>query len=107
GAVAVEVPSRSAVPSRTAAIVPGPTASISDELLVMSVLHGIGADLGDPVQVSLSDGRVQVSGMGVAAERKRKILAALEPLPNVAHNFSDPPLTPLPHDAPPANDASP
>jgi anti-sigma factor RsiW len=105
GAVTVEVPPRSAVPSRPAAIVPGPTASISDELLVMSVLHGIGADLGDPVQVSLSDGRVQVSGVGVALERKRKILAALEPLPNVARNFSDPPPAPLPNDAPLPKDA--
>jgi anti-sigma factor RsiW len=106
GAVSVEVPPRSAVPSRPAAIVPGPTASISDELLVMSVLHGIGADLGDPVQVSLSDGRVQVNGVGVAPERKRKILAALEPLPNVTRNFSDPPLAPLPNDAPPPNDTA-
>jgi len=106
GAVSVEVPPRSAVPSRPAAIVPGPTASISDELLVMSVLHEIGADLGDPVQVSLSDGRVQVSGVGVAPERKQKILAALEPLPNVARNFSDPPAPPLPNDDPPSDVAA-
>jgi hypothetical protein len=110
GAVTVEVPPRSAVPSRPAAIVPGPTASISDELLVMSVLHEIGADLGDPVQVSLSGGRVQVRGVGVAPERQRKILAALEPLPNVARNFSDPPAALLPSDAPPngapSNDAA-
>jgi anti-sigma factor RsiW len=107
GAVSVEVPPRSAVPSRPAAIVHGPTASISDELLVMSVLHGIGADLGDPVQVSLSDGRVQVSGMGVSPERKRRILAALEPLPNVARSFSDPPPAPLPNDAALPNDTPP
>jgi anti-sigma factor RsiW len=106
GAVTVEVPPRSAVPSRPAAIVHGPTASISDELLVMSVLHGIGADLGDPVQVSLSDGRVQVSGVGVAPERKRKILAALEPLPNVVRSFSDPPPAPLPSDTPLPSDAA-
>jgi anti-sigma factor RsiW len=99
GAVTVEVPPRSAVPSRQAAVVPGPTASISDELLVMSVLHEIGADLGDPVQVLLSDGRVQVSGMGVAPERKQKILAALDPLPNVVRNFSDPPAPPPIDDA--------
>jgi anti-sigma factor RsiW len=104
GAVSVEVPPRSAVPSRPAAIVPGPTASISNELLVMSVLHEIGADLGDPVQVSLSDGRVQVTGVGVAPERKQKILAALELLPLVASHFSDPPVTRLPADAP--NDAA-
>jgi anti-sigma factor RsiW len=107
GAVTVEVPPRSAVPSRPAAIVPGPTASISDELLVMSVLHEIGADLGDPVQVSLSGGRVRVSGVGVAPERKRKILAALEPLPNVERNFSDPPAAPLPNGALLPSDAPP
>jgi len=99
GAVSVEVPSRPAVPSRLAAIVPGPTASISDELQVLSVLHGIGADLGDPVQVSLSDNRVQVTGVGVAPGRRQKILAALEPLPKVALHFSDPPAAPLPNDS--------
>src|SRR6185312_7743972 len=80
GAATVEVPSQPAVPSRQAAVVPGPTASISDELQVLSALHEIGADLGDPVQVSLSDSHVQVSAVGLAPERKRKILAALEPL---------------------------
>jgi hypothetical protein len=99
GAAPVEVPPRSAVPSRQAAIVPRPTASISDELQVLSVLHGIGADLGDPVQVSLSGNRVQVSGVGLTPERKQKILAALEPLPNVALSFSTPPAAPLPVDA--------
>jgi hypothetical protein len=65
----------------------------------MSVLHGIGADLGDPVQVSLSDGRVQVRGVGLAPERQQKILAAIEPLPKVVTHFSNPPLAPLPNDA--------
>jgi anti-sigma factor RsiW len=99
GAVSVEVPSRPAVPSRSAAIVPGPTASISDELQVLSVLHGIGADLGDPVQVSLSNNHVQVRGVGLAPARKQEILAALEPLPNITFQLSDPPVMPLPNDA--------
>ena len=99
GAVPVEVPPRSAVPSRPAAVVPGRTASISDELQVLSVLHGIGADLGDPLQVSLSNDHVQVRGVGLAPARKQEILAALEPLPKVAAHFSDPPPAPLPNDA--------
>jgi hypothetical protein len=99
GAASVEVPPRPAVPSRPAAIVPGPTASISDELQVMSVLHEIGADLGDPVQVSLSDNRVQVAAVGLTPERQRKISAALDPLPNIAIHFSDPAPTALPDDA--------
>jgi hypothetical protein len=65
----------------------------------MSVLHEIGADLGDPIQVSLSDNRVQVRGVGLAPERKQEIQAALEPLPFVAVNFSDPAPAPLPADA--------
>jgi len=99
GAASVEVPPRSAVPSRPAAVVPGPSASISDELQVMSVLHEIGADLGDPVQVSLSNNRVQVRGVGLASARKQEIQAALDPLPNVAVDFSNPTPAPLPDDA--------
>jgi hypothetical protein len=99
GAASVEVPPRSAVPSRPAATVPGQTASISNELQVMSVLHGIGADLGDPIQVSLSDNRVQVRGVGLAPARQQEILAALGPLPYVATNFSNPAPTALPEDA--------
>jgi anti-sigma factor RsiW len=90
GAAPLEVPSRHAVPSRLAAIDPGPTASISDELQVLKALHGIGADLGDPLHVSLSQGRVLVAGVGVAPERQRQIQTALGSLPRVAVEFSDP-----------------
>jgi hypothetical protein len=65
----------------------------------MSALHEIGADLGDPIQISLSDNRVQVSAVGLAPARKRKILAALDPLPFVSTHFSDPAPAPLPADA--------
>jgi hypothetical protein len=51
GNVAVETPVRPAEPSRPAAFAPGPSASISDELRVLSALHEIGADLGDPIEV--------------------------------------------------------
>jgi hypothetical protein len=63
------------------------------------VLHRIGADLGDPIQVSLSNNHVQVRGVGLAFARKQEILAALEPLPNIAVQLSDPPVMPLPNDA--------
>jgi hypothetical protein len=65
----------------------------------LSVLHQIGADLGDPVQVSLSNNRVQVRGVGLASARQQEIMAALKPLPNIDAQFSDPPQTPLPNDA--------
>jgi anti-sigma factor RsiW len=99
GVASVEVPPRSAVPSRPAAIVPGLTASISDELQVLSALHEIGADLGDPIQVFLSENRVQVRGVGLALARKQEILAALEPLPKAEVNFQNPTPTALPADA--------
>jgi len=85
-----ESPVRPAEPSRPAAIAPGSSASISDELQVLSALHGIGADLGDPVEVRLSSGHVEVSGVGVSPERQRQIRSAVESLPHVEVAFSDP-----------------
>jgi len=69
---------------------PRPSASISDELEVLAALHQIGADLGDPIQVTLADGRVAVEGAGVAPDRQRQIHALLDANPNVAVKFSEP-----------------
>src|SRR5262249_13850657 len=77
----VEPPVRTVVPSRPAAL-SGP-ASISDELRVFSALHEIGADLGDPVEVGISNGRVLVSGVGISPERQRQIHGLLDGTPNV------------------------
>ena len=89
-------PMRPAVPSRPAAISPGESASITDELQVLAALHGIGADLGDPVELKLSQGHVEVSGVGVSPERQRQIRGALESLPHVEVAFSDPGAAPAP-----------
>ena len=94
-----ESPVRPAVPSRPAAIAPGETASITDELQVLSALHGIGADLGDPVAVKLANGHVQVSGVGVSPERQRQIRSTLGSLPHVEVAFSDPGAAPAPAQA--------
>jgi hypothetical protein len=59
-------------------------------LRVVAALHEIGADLGDPVEVNLADGRVVVSGVGVAPERQREIRRAVAEIPHVAVEFSDP-----------------
>jgi hypothetical protein len=91
---AVEAPVRPAEPSRPAAVAPGPTASISDELQVLAALHRIGADLGDPVEVKISEGRVLVSGMGIPSERQKQIRSALAGMSNVAVQFADPSATP-------------
>lgn len=83
-------PTRRAVPSRPAALPSGESASVSEELRVLAALHGIGADLGDPLEIQRSNGRVLVSGVGVPPTRQREIHRALDPLPNVSIEFSDP-----------------
>ena len=85
----VEVPVRAAeLPSRPAAFAPGPSASISDELQVLSALHEVEADLGDPIEVSLSGGKVLVTGRaGLLPSRQQKIQAALANMPLVEMQF--------------------
>ena len=84
----VEAPVRAAEPpSRPAASAPEESASISDEIQVLSALSGIGADLGDPVEVNLKDGKVVVSGDGVAPHRQELIRATLANRPNVEVDF--------------------
>ncbi|MEI9975958.1 MAG: hypothetical protein WDO73_30215 [Ignavibacteriota bacterium] len=84
GVVSVDAPVRAAEPpSRPAAFAPGSPASISDELRVLSALSGIEADLGDPVEVNLSGGKVVVRGEGVAPHRQELIRATLANHPNV------------------------
>jgi anti-sigma factor RsiW len=87
----LETPLRRAEPSRPAAVPSGSSASISEELRVLAALHAIGADLGDPVEVKLEDGKVLVSGVGVPAERQREIRARLDAIPGVEIDFADAP----------------
>jgi hypothetical protein len=86
----LEVPSRPAEPSLPAATTPREPASISDELQVMKALHQIGADLGDPVDVARSGGRVLVSGIGIPSERQRQIHDLLAGMPRVDVRFAEP-----------------
>jgi hypothetical protein len=89
-AAAVEVPVRAAEPpSRPAAFAPGSSASISDELQVLSALSEIGADLGDPVDVDLSGGKVVVTGYeGITPQRQQAIRDSVANLPHVEVEFS-------------------
>jgi hypothetical protein len=89
GVAHVEAPVRAAEPpSRPAAFAPGSSASISDELQVLSALSAIGADLGDPVEVSLSGGKVVVSGEGITAKRQDEIRSSVAKLPHVEVEFT-------------------
>src|ERR1035437_2311861 len=86
-----EVPVRAAeTPSRPAAFTPRSEASISDELQVVYALHQIGADLGDPIEVSLSNGKVLVTSAGLSPERQRKVQTALQNLPIAELQFNAP-----------------
>ncbi len=86
----VEGSVRPSVPSRVDAVVPGPSASISDQLAVYSALHQIGADLGNSVEVSIAGGKVMVGGVGVAPEVQQRVHRELDSLPNVSVQFSEP-----------------
>jgi len=70
-----------------AASLPAPTAG--DELRVLAALHELGADLGDPVEVSRDDREIVVSGVGIAPERRQAIQQALGSLANVAVRFTE------------------
>jgi hypothetical protein len=106
----LEVPVRPADPSLPAAATPREPASISDELQVMNALHQIGADLGDPVDVTRSGGRVLVSGVGIPPRRQKQIHELLAAMPRVELQFADPRAVAAPaepdagaHIVPPAN----
>src|SRR5260370_32744388 len=62
-------------------------ATAGDELRVISALHAIGADLGEPVEVSRSADRIIVNGTGLNPERRKQIEALLQPLPKVELHF--------------------
>ncbi len=91
------VPVRAAEsPSRPAAFTPGSSASISDEIQVLSALSGIEADLGDYVKVTLDGGKVLVSGEGIPQRRQEEIRTAVTNLnlPQVEVAFTAlPPVT--------------
>jgi anti-sigma factor RsiW len=92
----VETPERPAVPpSRLAVAPPRKSVSISDELQVLSALHQIGADLGDPIQVTRTADQITVSGVGVPPQRRQLIQRKLDSMPNVAVQFSEPVAAPV------------
>jgi hypothetical protein len=62
-------------------------ATFADELRVMAVLHRLGADLGEPVEVTRAGSEVLVRGTGLAPERQREIESALTGLPRVVVRF--------------------
>jgi len=75
----------------SAASASAPPASPAEELQVVAALHDVGADLGDPVEVSRSGSEVLVSGVGIAPSRQQEIKDAVGSKPHVVVRFSDSP----------------
>jgi hypothetical protein len=64
-------------------------ATIADELHLVAVLHKIGADLGEPVEVERTSGRIQVRVSGLDQPRRDEIRAALAAIPIADLQFED------------------
>jgi anti-sigma factor RsiW len=77
------------VPEAVAPEAPEPP-GFAEEVQVYSALHQVGADLGDPIEVSRSGGEIVVSGNGVSPQHQQKIHNLLDRLPHVAVRFSEP-----------------
>ena len=80
-------PARSDQPSE----VPTLAATPGEELAVVAVLHRLGADLGDPVEITRSGGEVLVSGTGIGLERQQEIREELRTMPRVTVRLSSEP----------------
>jgi hypothetical protein len=71
-------------------IAPGnATSPIHQQLEVFSVLHRIGADLGEPIEIRQSGSQLLVIGTGLTAVRKEQLKAALAEIPEVAVRFDE------------------
>lgn len=69
---------------------PAGTATAGDELRVFALLRRLGADLGEPVEVSREGGRVVVAGTGVSPEVERRLAAELGSAPRITLRFAAP-----------------
>jgi len=97
------VPRQPGTPPVTPSLAPDAPAvsAYAEELQVFTALHRVGADLGDPVEVSRDGSEVLVSGTGVSHQHQEQLHALLDRLPHVTVRFSDPT---LPASNPPAQE---
>ncbi|HEV2690307.1 MAG TPA: hypothetical protein VGV35_17240 [Bryobacteraceae bacterium] len=104
-APAAEVAAGTASPETHASLPPAvtpalatPSASptIADELHVMAALHQVGADLGDPIEISRTGSEILVSGAGIAPARQQEIREAIGSQPQVVVRFSASTSSPAP-----------
>jgi Putative zinc-finger len=69
---------------------PSAPAPFSEELQAVSALHQLGADLGDPLEISREGRQVLVFGAGIPPQRQQQIHGVLDRLPHVVVRFDDP-----------------
>ncbi len=94
-----ELPRRPAAPATVKPATTGEPASReiiepatpAEELMVLAVLHELGADLGEPVEVSREGDRIAVSGYGVSPEIAARIQQQLAGVPGVVVRLGDAP----------------
>lgn len=80
-------------------------AGVGDELQAVAALHQLGADLGDPVEVTRDGPHVIITGTGISADRQDQIRGRLASLPKVVLRFSEPPQIAEALPSGPANDS--
>jgi len=74
----------------TAGLAPASQAVASAELRIVASLSRMGADLGEPIEISRKDGRLLVTGIGIAPQRQVQIQQELASQPGVVVQFSEP-----------------
>ena len=92
GRVAAVIPT---LPARPWASTPAPDATPGDELTVLAALHRIGADLGEPIEVTRTGGEILVTGAEIGPDRQQAIRDELHVLPRVTVRFSSESAVPI------------
>lgn len=63
------------------------TATPGEELAVIAVLHRLGADLGDPIEVTRAGAEILVTGTGIGPDRQQEIREELRTMQRVTVRF--------------------
>jgi hypothetical protein len=85
------VGSLASVPSSAPLVQPSETEpAATQELQVIAALHQIGADLGEPIELTRNGRQLLVTGTGMEPERREQVRSSLARLPGVAVRFEDP-----------------
>jgi anti-sigma factor RsiW len=70
-------------------LAPASLSQASEELRIVALLSRMGADLGEPIEISRKDGHILVTGIGIAPQRQIQIQRELASQPGVVVQFSD------------------